>query len=146
PSTVAGTPFQVPLTAHAAGGTDWLYTGTVHFTSSDPNAVLPADTAFGLNDLGNRSFTFTLSTPGNQTITEVAPVTGAIRGQVTVRVSPAGTTALAVTDFAPPASSGTAASFPVRAVDPRTGAVMAGYPGTVHFTSSDPQAVLPADY
>jgi len=43
------------------------------------------------------------------------------------------------------ATAGTAFSFTISAQDPN-GRVATGYLGTVHFTSSDPQAVLPPDY
>ncbi len=46
-----------------------LYHRTVHFASSDPAAVLPADYTFTLNDNGRHDFTVILETPGYQTIT-----------------------------------------------------------------------------
>ena len=46
-----------------------LYRGTVHFASSDPSAVLPADYTFTLNDNGRHDFTIIFYTPGYQTIT-----------------------------------------------------------------------------
>ena len=52
------------------------YTGTVHFTSSDPTAVLPADAAL-VNGTG--TFAATLNSEGSRTITATdknAPVTG----------------------------------------------------------------------
>ena len=42
------------------------------------------------------------------------------------------------------ATAGTAVSFTVTALDASNN-VVTSYSGTVHFTSSDPQAVLPAD-
>ena len=47
------------------------YRGTVHFTTSDPlpTAVVPADHTFTGADAGTRSFSVTLWTPGDQTIT-----------------------------------------------------------------------------
>ena len=41
------------------------YVGTVHFTSSDPKAVLPANDTFTAADAGVHTFWVTLSTPGN---------------------------------------------------------------------------------
>src|SRR5438309_1870357 len=44
-SALAGAADNVSITAaNADGSTDTAYAGTVHFSSSDPNAVLPADT------------------------------------------------------------------------------------------------------
>src|SRR5262249_55483844 len=59
-NVTAGTPFVVTVTAedstgHLAAG----YTGTVHFTSTDPQAVLPADSTL-TNGVG--SFLVTLKT------------------------------------------------------------------------------------
>jgi hypothetical protein len=45
------------------------YRGTVHFSSSDPAAVLPDDYTFTLNDNGHHTFTIVLNTPGYQTVT-----------------------------------------------------------------------------
>ena len=42
-------------------------------------------------------------------------------------------------------TAGVAGSFTVTAKN-ADGSTNTGYRGTVHFTSSDPQAVLPADY
>jgi hypothetical protein len=47
------------------------YLGTVHFTSTDGAATLPADYTFTAGDGGSHNFTnaFTMRTPGDQTIT-----------------------------------------------------------------------------
>src|SRR5262249_10538033 len=44
------------------------YTATVHFSSSDPQAVLPADYTFTTADAGMHTFVANLKTAGNQTI------------------------------------------------------------------------------
>ena len=64
-------PFNASLTIQSSvnGSTLTAYTGTVHFTSSDPGAVLPADYTFVAADAGTHTFSFTLSNLGNQTIT-----------------------------------------------------------------------------
>ncbi|MFB3915173.1 MAG: kelch repeat-containing protein [Terriglobales bacterium] len=54
-------------------------------------------------------------------------------------------TGLQVAGFPSPIQAGTPASFTVTAIDAH-GNVAAGYTGTVHFTSSDTAAVLPANY
>jgi hypothetical protein len=90
-SATAGTSFTVTVSALTAGnGIDCLYTGTVHFTSSDGSAGLPADYTFTKTDLGSHTFTVTLSTasPPPQTITVTDTVHGTIRGTATVSVSP----------------------------------------------------------
>ena len=50
-----------------------------------------------------------------------------------------------VSGFPSPSTAGVAGSFTVTAED-ANGHVATGYTGTLHFTSSDAQAVLPANY
>lgn len=67
------------------------YTGTVHFTSTDPQAVLPADYTFTGYDSGTHMFSATLNTPGTQTITATDTANGAISGtsnSITVSATP----------------------------------------------------------
>ena len=45
------------------------YRGTIHFTSSDSQAVLPADYTFTAADAGVHTFSATLNTTGSQTLT-----------------------------------------------------------------------------
>ena len=64
------------------------YTGTVHFTSSDGLAALPANYTFTTADNGSHTFTATLSTVGTQSImatdTSKSTITGTESGiQVT---------------------------------------------------------------
>jgi sugar lactone lactonase YvrE len=65
-ATAAAASFNVVVTAQdASGNTATSYTGMVHFSSSDPAAVLLADSAL---TLGTASFPITLNTPGTQTV------------------------------------------------------------------------------
>lgn len=75
-------------TAHR-GGVDALnpdltwdsgYRGTVHFTSSDPLATLPADYTFTAADAGRHDFDIVLRTAGNQTFTVSDTSDPSIRG------------------------------------------------------------------
>ncbi|MDR3606894.1 MAG: invasin domain 3-containing protein, partial [Oligoflexia bacterium] len=69
-NATAGTPFNVTLTARDAfGNVDTAFTGSVHWSSTDPDSVLPSDYTFQSSDLGAKSFPFTLKTSGNQTLT-----------------------------------------------------------------------------
>jgi PEP-CTERM motif len=117
------------------------YAGTVHFTSSDPAAVLPANSTL---TGGTGTFSATLKTAGNQTITATDTVTASITGtSVPIAASPSSATHFSVT--APATSTGgTAFNFTVTALD-QFGNVATGYAGTVHFTSTDPSAILPAN-
>jgi hypothetical protein len=66
-SSTAGSAFNVTVTAlDAYGNTATGYTGTLHFTSSDSQATLPADANL-TSGVGN--FSVTLKSTGNQTLT-----------------------------------------------------------------------------
>jgi streptogramin lyase len=65
----AGAAFVFTVTARDPFNTAAsLYRGTVHFTSSDPAAVLPFDYTFTAADDGTHTFLATLFTAGGQTI------------------------------------------------------------------------------
>jgi hypothetical protein len=135
----AGTPFNITVTAlDSSNSVVSTYTGTVHFTSSNGQAVQPAS-ATVTNGMG--IFAVTLNTAGSQTIT----VTGAasLTGTSTpIVVSPIGATHFSVTSATFNPAAGTPFNVTVTALDASNSAVTS-YSGTVQFTSSDPQAVLP---
>ena len=56
------------------------YRGTVHFTSSDPKAVLPADYTFTSADAGVHVFSVTLKTYGSQSVTVTDAANATIGG------------------------------------------------------------------
>ncbi len=65
-----GTAFNVTVTAQDKyGNTTPAYTGTIHFTSSDSAAVLPANYTFLSTDNGVHTYSVTLNTVGTQTVT-----------------------------------------------------------------------------
>ena len=141
-SATSGTPFNAQVYAEDAFNQVVTgYTGTVHFTSSDASAVLPANTTL---TNGTANLSFTLKTQGTQTITGTDTVTSTITGTSgSISVGSGLATHFVVT--APGiATSGTAFSVNVTALD-QFNNVAAGYTGTVHFTSSDAQALLPAN-
>jgi len=145
----AGSAHSVTVTAKDAyGNTATGYRGTVHFTSSDAHAVLPANYTFTAGDAGVHKFSLglTLKTAGTQgvraTDTVSATITGAQHGIV---VTPAAATTLVVSGLASPRTAGVAGTITVNAKD-AYGNTATGYRGTVHFTSSDSHAVLPANY
>jgi hypothetical protein len=67
----AGTPFSITVRAEDVyGNTTSAYTGTVGFSSSDPNAFLPTPYQFTTNDLGAKTLGgVILRAAGTQTIT-----------------------------------------------------------------------------
>ncbi len=87
-STTAGSTFPLTVAAQNANSTTATgYRGTVHFTSSDPGAVLPADYAFTSLDSGSHTFAgVVLNTTGIQTITAADTVTPFVTGTATIKV------------------------------------------------------------
>jgi hypothetical protein len=71
PNPTAGSAFSLTATVQDGNGTVvTTYRGTVHFTSSDNSAVLPANYTFTPSDNGTHIFAgVVLNTSGNQTIT-----------------------------------------------------------------------------
>ena len=91
PSTAtASTSFTVTVNVVYLGKPDTVINGRIHFTSSDPAAILPSDYYFNAADAGSHTWTnaFTLSTPGKQTISgSIFDATG-INGSAAIAVSP----------------------------------------------------------
>ncbi|HEX3459434.1 MAG TPA: putative Ig domain-containing protein, partial [Acidimicrobiales bacterium] len=136
-SATAGVAFNYTVTAlDAFNSTATGYTGTAHFTSSDGAAVLPADYTFVAGDNGVHTFSATLKTAGNQTITATDTATPSITG-ISNTVAVSGGTATHFTVSAPAsATAGVAFNYTVTALD-AFGNTDTGYTGAVHFTSSD---------
>jgi hypothetical protein len=145
--TVAGTPGTFTVTAvDADGNVNLGYTGTVHFTSSDPQAVLPPDYTFQPSDNGVHTFSAALFTAGTESISVMDTSTSTVAGtQSGITITPADFSGFVVTGFPSPTTAGVTANFSVSAVD-AYGNVVPTYTGTVTFSSSDLQASLPADY
>jgi hypothetical protein len=145
-STTAGVAGSFTVTAQNADGTTATgYTGTVHFSSSDGQAVLPVDYTFMAADQGIHTFSAILKTAGTQSITATDSTTGSLTGsEAAITVTPAAASRFAVN--APAGSTaGSAFSVTLTARDPFNNTAT-GYTGAVHFTSSDGQAALPANY
>jgi hypothetical protein len=148
-SVTAGAQDTISVTAKdAQGHVATGYTGTVHFTSSDTHAGLPMDYTFVAGDHGTHTFSVTLNTTGSQSLTVTDKATATITGSETgIQVNPAAdvVTGLMISGVPASITAGTPDSITVTAVDAQ-GHAVAGYTGTIHFTSSDAQAGLPADY
>jgi len=134
----AGTPFNFAVTAlDSSNNTYSSYSGTIHFTSTDAKAVLPADASL---TNGTANFSATLKTAGPQTITAADGIalTG-ISNSIVVSAGPA--TRISVTGPTT-ASAGFQIHITVTAFDAYAN-IATGYSGTVQFSSSDAQAALP---
>ena len=69
-TATAGTAVALTVTAdNSSGQPSSNYVGTVHFTSTDPNAVLPADYTFTAADAGSHTFSVILKTAATESIT-----------------------------------------------------------------------------
>ena len=91
PSTATvGSPFTVTVNVIYQGKPDTVINSAIHFTSSDPSALLPPDYFFTQTDAGSHTWTngFTLLTPGNQTISGSIHDANGINGSATIAVSP----------------------------------------------------------
>ncbi len=147
-SWTAGSGHSVVVKAlDAYGNTATGYRGTIHFTSSDAHAVLPANYTFTAADNGTHTFSFAarLKTSGSQWIratdTVSASITGVQSGIVVTAAAATRFSVATVTSW----TAGSGHSVVVKALD-AYGNTATGYRGTIHFTSSDAHAVLPANY
>ena len=112
----------------------------MHFTSSDAQAVLPADASL---TGGMGTFSVTLRTAGNQTLSaSSSAVTGSVVS-ASVQVTPGAVSQFLVS--VPTAAAGATVTTTVTAED-AFGNVATGYTGKVVWKSSDAQATLPAAY
>ncbi len=143
---IAGAAGSLTVTARNGDGTtDTAYTGTVHFASSDRQAVLPAEYTFSAADAGAHTFSATLKSAGTQSFTATDTVSGLIfASQTGIVVKPAAASQLIIGGL-PGVKHGVAFTFTISMVD-AYGNVATGYVGTVHFRSSDSTATLPANY
>src|SRR5207253_8903141 len=142
----AGTAFATTVTVLDANNNPaTAYRGTVHFTSSDSAAVLPADYTFVAADNGVHTFSnLAVRTAGAQTVTAADKTSASVSGTASLTVLPG---AAAQVRLSAPATgvSGTAFNLTVTALD-AFGNVATTYTSTLHFTSTDSAAALPADY
>jgi hypothetical protein len=148
-SATAGSSFSVTVTAlDANNNTATGYLGTVQFTTSDTGkgVILPSSYTFLPGDKGVHTFTnaFTLVTAPSQTVTATDTNTSSVTGSATVTINPSTAVSLSVAGFPSPISAGTSGNFTVTALD-AYGNTATGYGGTVTFSSSDPNAQLPAN-
>src|SRR5262249_6407296 len=127
---------------HTATG----YTGTIHFSSSDAAAGLPADYTFTPADQGVHTFVgVTLQAPGTATVSASDKARTSISGTSNPITVTRVASQFAFSGFPELQTAASPATFTLLA-EADSGHMATAYTGTVHFTSSDPQALLPADY
>jgi hypothetical protein len=145
-TTTAGVGKNVLVKAlDAFGNIATSYRGTVHFSSTDPSAGLPANSAFTAGNAGQHNFTVTLKSAGTRTVTVVDTVNALLTSSFTATVTAATAQTLSVTDFPATTTAGVRQVFNVTALDAFNN-IATGYRGTVTVTSSDPKHVLPGNY
>lgn len=149
PGTItAGTSGSITVTARdGSGATLTSYVGTIHFTSTDPQATagngLPADSTFTLADAGVKMFTgVVLKTAGSRDIsvndTIVVIATGSQTG---ITVNPEVATSLTLTGITNPATAGTPSPVTVTAKD-AYGNTDVNFTLTITFSSTDTSATF----
>ena len=122
-----GSSFDVTAEARTAQASiATAYAGTVHFTSDDPSATLPADYTFISADRGVHVFSVTLNTAGSRLVT-VSDTGAAITGNAVVVVR-AGTTTM-LTTSGTPSTAGESVTFMATVTSPMGGTIT----GTVAF-------------
>lgn len=144
--TYAGNEIRVTVVATDADGRPVRdYTGTVTLTSSDAAAVLPEGYTFTAADRGRHTFTVTLATEGDQTITATDAADAAILGETTVQVDAAQVATHFYVLTERDVYTGTVTKVAVAALDASNNLVK-GYTGTVSLTSTDAGATLSESY
>jgi hypothetical protein len=127
--TSAGVAGSFTVTARKFDGSiDTGYTGTVHFTSSDSQAGLPADYTFTSADACVHSFSAVLKTSsvmhgspyifGTQSITVQDTATTIAASQTGIDVNPAAASSFIVHGYPSPITAGMASSFTVTPIEP----------------------------
>jgi len=149
PSTITAGPLAVIVNVTDEWGNP-ASNAHLSFTCDDPSpdAVMPPDFTFRMRDNGSRQFQFTLPTaPRFTTCTATSTFGGAsFSTGFSVNVLPdAGNGHFYVSEVETPRAAGRPGDVRVTVAD-GYGNRIASYRGRIHFTSSDPQARLPADY
>jgi hypothetical protein len=142
----AGTAGTVTVTAQDNfGNTVPTYQGQVHLGSSDLQVTAPPDYNFTAADNGVHQFPATVKTAGNQLFTATDASYANITGNGGVNIVPGPVAKFGVKGFSPTNPSGVIVQVTVTVLD-LYGNVVPTYLGTVQFTSTDGQAVLPVNY
>lgn len=135
-SVDAGLAFSVTVIALGESGQrDTQYNGTVSFSSSDLLAGLPGSYTFTSTDSGAHTFTVTLNSLGDQSLTVSDDSNASLTATTSVDVEPGYT--FNVSGFPSSIAAGTPGTFTVTALA-ANGSILTGYTGTVVISSSDP--------
>lgn len=143
-TTVAGQTTSVTVTVtDIFGNPAQGYFGTIHFSSTDVQAGLPADYTFTAADAGTHTFATILKTAGTQTIRASDTVTTALTGVTSaVSVTPGEAAALKLSGGG--GYIGSANTVTITAID-SFGNTATTFNGTVRLTASDPSTTISGD-
>ncbi|HEX8108055.1 MAG TPA: hypothetical protein VF516_10035 [Kofleriaceae bacterium] len=142
----AGAPVAVTLTVLGPDGNPAMgFRGTVHVSSTDANAVLPADVTFMAGEAGVKQVMVTLKAAGLSTLT-ATDVTGKANasGSASLTVQPAAAHSYQLDPLPGSATAGQALTLTVKVLDV-FGNVATAYGGKLHLTSADSTDMLPSD-
>src|SRR5205085_11045691 len=115
-------------------------------SSTDGQAVLPTDYTFAAGDAGHHTFSgVVLYTAGSQSVTAQDTGNAGLTVTGSTTVSPGLAASFSLAGLPAAVASGEAHAVTLTVRD-SFGNLATGYTGTVHFSSTDPQAGLPADY
>ena len=147
----AGQTSGVTVEAYSQYGLFVDYVGTVHFTTnaSAGTYTLPSNYAFTVGDAGVHSWTnaVSFSVKGVYSVTVADTVATSATGTQTGIVISEALAATTLEISGVPATVGNGVPFSLTVtIRDQDSNVFTGYVGTVHFTSSDATATLPADY
>jgi hypothetical protein len=141
PSATSGSSFSFTVTAlDSTNNVVTSYSGKVAFSSTDKNAQLPASST--LSD-GSATFSATLRTSGNESITATDTSMGTLSG-VSNMIAVSGPVTHLVLSVPATATTRTQIMVAVTALDASNN-LSPSYSGTVHVTTSDAKAILPPD-
>ena len=130
----------------AAGDPATGYTGSVQFDSSDPQAEVPLTYTFQAGDHGVAWVSgLVFKTAGNQWLRAVDTDHSYIEGTGSTIITPGPTRGVVLTGLPSGIQVGTTASVTVTAMDGYSNIKTDAAGGTIHFSSTDGAAVLPAD-
>src|SRR5262249_38704724 len=134
---VAGTVSAVTVTAlDIYGNRATSYTGTIHVSSSDPKASLPADFTLTAASGGTVTFLATLKTAGTQSFSVTDTVNPAFAStQTGIVVVPGGVAVFVFSGVAPSTTAGSGLTFTLTAQDGFGN--VTPFLGSIAFTSSD---------
>lgn len=122
------------------------FNGTVSFSSTDPQAVLPPDYTFVPGtDNGVHTFTVEFRTAGPQSITITPTNTTINPGTANTVVVAAAANRLSITGLPATMVAGTTVGYTLTAFDP-FGNIATGFTGVVTTTVDDPQGTVTSPY